>query len=128
MIIRTSALFALFALGACQGVQIPAHEVSAHRVTPSAAQLSAIKEGVAKSLRDPASAQFGAIVMGESGDGHFPVCGYVNGKNGYGGYSGMTPFLGGINPDGSFGLAGMGGTDIETLSTRQVCAKYGLPI
>jgi hypothetical protein len=42
-------------------------------------------------LRDPDSAQFGKLFEGNRGSR--TICGEVNAKNGYGGYTGMTPFV-----------------------------------
>jgi hypothetical protein len=44
-------------------------------------------------LKDPASAQFGRIFDGRGLVGKATVCGEVNAKNGFGGYTGMRPFV-----------------------------------
>jgi len=44
-------------------------------------------------LKDPDSARFGRIFQGRGIVGMITVCGEVNAKNGYGGYTGMTPVV-----------------------------------
>ena len=46
---------------------------------------SAIRQRVAEELRDPASAYFRDVELREREDGQTAVCGYVSGRNGYGG-------------------------------------------
>ncbi|NQE62960.1 hypothetical protein [Caulobacter sp. RHG1] len=52
-------------------------------------RIEKVKNLAANQLRDPASAQFRNVRQG----GAF-VCGEINGKNGFGGYSGFTRFIG----------------------------------
>lgn len=47
---------------------------------------------VESQLRDPKSAQWGAIVVRDKGDATV-VCGMVNAKNAFGGYVGERPFI-----------------------------------
>lgn len=47
------------------------------------------KERVRAHLRDPDSAKFGGAMIGPRG----VVCGVVNAKNGFGGYTGMQPYF-----------------------------------
>lgn len=51
--------------------------------------LWAAKESVVKMLNDPDSAKFGKVVYRDPGI----VCGYVNAKNGFGGYVGEKGFI-----------------------------------
>jgi len=96
-------------------------------VSLSAAQQKAVQEGVRGSLKDPNSAMFrGQLRAARSEEGVTFVCGVVNAKNSYGGYTGDKPFIGGMESDGKFIVAGMGGTDTESLSVISVCQKYGI--
>lgn len=92
------------------------------------ADIKAVEKGVRVSLKDPNSAQFGNMMAMKRSDGMIAVCGYVNGKNSFGGYVGMTPFMGLLDhsPAPSFGVAGMGGDDIETQVTLAFCRKAGI--
>jgi hypothetical protein len=64
----------------------------AHAQTKSDYFLSA-KQAVLRGLRDPDSAKFGALSEGTGSSGLRTVCGEVNAKNGFGGYTGMAPFI-----------------------------------
>lgn len=57
------------------------------------AQRAAIEDGIKARLKDPESARFGAIKAGRAPDG-VTVCGQVNAKNSFGGYTGMETFYG----------------------------------
>lgn len=53
------------------------------------AEFSAAKAFVAASMKDPDSVRFGQLSHGKGKS----ICGLVNAKNGYGGYTGMEPFV-----------------------------------
>jgi hypothetical protein len=55
-----------------------------------------MKKSVARSLKDPTSAQFRNVRLVPYINGKV-LCGEVNGKNSYGGYSGFTAFVAGTN-------------------------------
>jgi hypothetical protein len=61
-------------------------------VTP--AMRDAAHQAVARAMRDPASAQFGELLVAFEDKKHnqVDVCGQVNGRNGFGGYTGMQYF------------------------------------
>jgi hypothetical protein len=95
----------------------------------SKAQMAAVRSGVTKSLKDPESARFGAMIGGKSSKGTITVCGYVNAKNSFGGYTGEKPFTGVlVSHDKKFVMVGMGGSDIDTQVTMDVCRKQGLDL
>lgn len=59
------------------------------------------QDAVKLKLRDPDSAQFRNVKMGGRAD--LPlVCGEVNSKNGFGGYTGFQRFVSGGRPDITF--------------------------
>lgn len=69
-----------------------------HPLTLSSAQLKLVQQGVAESLKDPASASFGdSYRAGVGSEGEIAVCGYVNGKKFVGMFAkpegGTTEFL-----------------------------------
>lgn len=106
--------------------------LKAHKpVNLTEADITAIKDGVRKSLKDPESASFGAMKAG-SGDGTtaaVTVCGYVNAKNNIGGYIGEQLFVGVITRSGpkkGFHVIGMGGTETSSLTAKVVCEAVGL--
>lgn len=53
---------------------------------------NAARKAVMGILRDPTSAIFGQVLIVRKG-GQESICGEVNAKNGFGGYTGMKPFV-----------------------------------
>lgn len=108
----------------------PAPKITTRPYHLSAVELEVIKRDLAESLKDPGSAIFGAIAAVEDTKGVVTVCGVVNGRNSYGGYTGKKPFTGvlGTNTRGQrvFGLAGIGSTTNMSLSVMTLCERYGL--
>jgi hypothetical protein len=68
-----------------------------HRVPLSAEQWKTVAALMKEKLRDPDSAQFYPLTVQVLGykDGHqlFEICGMVNAKNGFGGYTGKEAFV-----------------------------------
>jgi hypothetical protein len=60
----------------------------------SAADIKAVEAAVAREMRDPESARFDGIKAGKTPEGDIVACGFVNGRNGFGGYVGREPFAG----------------------------------
>ena len=60
----------------------------------SKGEVQAVEAGAKAKLRDPESARFGRYAAGKIAPNVVLVCGWVNSKNGYGGYAGFGPFLG----------------------------------
>jgi Na+-translocating ferredoxin:NAD+ oxidoreductase RnfG subunit len=58
------------------------------------------KQAVIRTLRDPESAKFGELFNSKNNSN--VVCGYVNARNGYGGYTGMERFIYFIDKDKLF--------------------------
>lgn len=58
-----------------------------------------VKQKVLAVLKDPESARFGEIWALNGSNGGRGVCGFVNAKNSYGGYTGNKTFM--LMPDGS---------------------------
>lgn len=87
---------------------------------------AAVKTGVKKRLKDPGSARFTLpFRASEANNGVTTVCGLVNAKNSFGGYTGSAPFVGILldskNPAG-FAAIAVGGTPSQQKITYQVCA------
>lgn len=107
----------------------PATQLQALDQVPlSTDQITVVQNYVRNALKDPASANFGPIRGGRDPYGKIIVCGMVNAKNSFGGYTGMQPFSGEFNSQGYFKVNGIGGDDIVSLSIQQVCTGYGLPV
>lgn len=93
--------------------------------TLNMAQIDAMHTVVLSKLRDPGSVQWGENKAGIDAKGKTFVCGTVNAKNGFGGYTGMTPYMGEFD-GGQFKLGGIGGVPEVTTAIYQVCAQQGL--
>lgn len=96
--------------------------------TLTAAQRKEVEIGVRRSLKDPDSARFGRFVATTDDKGKVHVCGYVNAKNSYGGYTGEKLFHGVFPTDnkGAFAAVGIGGGDNESIVTSVMCKTYGM--
>lgn len=90
---------------------------------------NAIMKGVRARLKDPASAIFGGVVAKREASGFVYVCGSINAKNSYGGYTGDQPYSGmlaGEGPKAFFAVLGIGGLENESEGILQVCREKGL--
>lgn len=88
-----------------------------------------IEAGTRQALKDPESARFGTIAGAQTPDGNISVCGLVNAKNSFGGYTGEQPFFGVFYPRaGFFEFRTMGGSDGDRLGLRMVCQQSGVLI
>lgn len=87
-----------------------------------------MKAEVRQVMKDPDSARFGQIAAAQAADGTITVCGWVNGKNSFGAYTGELPFLGIYSPGTGRFLVG----DISDASSApasvQVCRNRGVGI
>jgi len=119
---------ALLSLSACMETSSGSELQPGTPVQLSSAQVQQVRAGVRDVLKDPDSAQFGTIKAARKPDGVTTVCGYVNGKNSYGGYTGMTPFVGVMLSGGGFSVAALGGPGYESQATINVCRKSGIAI
>ena len=71
--------------------------------TPANAPKATVEElltDVRYSLKDPAAAQFRNVRTYGDGTGTYVVCGMVNGKNSFGGYTGFQPFRASVDASG----------------------------
>ncbi len=92
----------------------------------TAAQIAVVKAGTAKGMKDPESARFGdTFLAAKDSKGVITVCGYVNGKNSYGGYVGMSPFIG-VLGEGAFGLVDIGSSRDGRPITVKLCQDSGI--
>lgn len=71
-------------------------EVTAHLSQYSEEEtIEAVKDAVAASMKNPSSAQFHSVRLVQYGAGQV-VCGYINGKNSDGAYTGFRAFVAGM--------------------------------
>lgn len=99
---------------------------AADLVTLTPQQVRQVQDGVLATLKDPDSARFDHIMAAQAtSDGMLTVCGLVNAKNGFGGYSGNMPFVGFLVEKG-FLLMNLSSNDTEAYATVSVCRDRGL--
>ncbi|MDI4656568.1 hypothetical protein [Xanthobacter autotrophicus] len=97
------------------------------KLVPLTPEISkSIHSGIKNVLKYPDSAKFGNIVAGEVG-GKIVVCGWVNARNSFGGYTGMQPFTGHMrNQTSEFIVSAIHDTDIGLDWVRKDCFKEGI--
>ncbi|MBN9242428.1 MAG: hypothetical protein J0I98_06510 [Mesorhizobium sp.] len=61
--------------------------------------IASVQAAVTSVLKDPDSATFSDLAAAKSPAGDIFVCGKVNAKNSFGGYSGAAPFIGTLTHD-----------------------------
>ncbi|KUM25201.1 hypothetical protein AU467_04260 [Mesorhizobium loti] len=95
---------------------------------------AAIKRGVSLQLKDPDSAKFGpikAVPYPGVEEGVVLACGFVNAKNGFGGYAGETPFVGvlatyRLTGQAEFVLKEIGGAETDSAAVISYCKSQGI--
>lgn len=55
-------------------------------------RVTAVKAAISRALKDPESARWGDVFVSRKG-GEPVVCGHVNARNSFGGYTGAQPFI-----------------------------------
>lgn len=93
------------------------------------AEKDVVMRGVRGGMKDPVSAIFGEMAAGKSPKGVITVCGYVNGRNSFGGYVGMQRFMGVLvmSPD-VFMLSAIAHDDASEYGVSKVCSQSGAAI
>ena len=95
----------------------------------SAAESDAVKRGVRAVMKDPGSALFRSeFHAAQEASGLVTVCGFVNGKNAFGGYTGDKPFVGAFSTPAAFQTLKIGGADIETKVVLDYCRAKAIPV
>lgn len=126
---KRTAILACLLLAACAGSRADI-ETPAQSVDLTADLRSNIEQGVRSGLKDPDSARFGTMKVAIKRDDPetYVVCGWVNSKNSFGGYTGEQPFLAmyAVPAKGAV-LIGTGGTRTESTVIMSECARYGVP-
>lgn len=112
-------------LAACQTVETSP-------TTLSEAQRATVHRAVTAVLKDPESARFGAMNAGVTKQGAILVCGYVNAKNSFGGYTGDSPYWGWLQPSGAFQVRDMasdwGASPSNAVAIVSNCRANGVAI
>lgn len=136
-----TAILAAISLAGCTTAQTPSAPAHIQYAgTPSSSnvpiqlsanQRNAVESGVRGAMKDPDSARFGSISASKSDKGVISVCGYVNGRNSFGGYTGEQPFIGviiGQEPKLGFAVIDIASTETKVAAARSVCAQNNISI
>jgi hypothetical protein len=123
-------------LSSCQTSAPSEHKAEAAENTKpyslTTSESKAVETGVRSVLKDPTSPLFGSMTGRMSDAGVVTVCGLVNAKNSYGGYTGDQPYIGIIGGNGTdkpgFVVAAMGGSETDTKVVQIMCSKFGIVI
>jgi len=104
-------------------------------LTLSAEQQKEVHQGVQRALKDPGSAQFGEASAVIDDKGLITVCGYVNARNSFGGYTGQKRYIGMLADSTNastkkrfmaFSVAAMGGGQADDFAVNETCQKAGI--
>jgi len=120
-------------LSGCESAQKISTRVEvATPITLTAKQVSSVRAGLAKNLKDHdlKVASIGRILAGRISTSVI-VCGYVTGQNSSGERVGEKPFHGlfmGMDNASGFIVTGTGGADDENAATLEVCRRSGLDL
>lgn len=132
----TVPLLALFVTGCATmpSTQQLAAQSAAGRAEPkppavlTSAQIQIVQRGVRDGLKDPASAMFrGDYWAAGIAGGPFTVCGWVNARNSFGGYTGYGPFVG-LLRGSTFTLADVSVGDTKAEVIMAFCRAEGAAI
>ena len=127
MRIISVTLFGVLALSACTVPEPQSEIVAGKPYQLTARELAVVKSSVRQAMKDPQSAMFGRIAASISSDKVVTVCGFVNGKNSFGGYVGKKPFLGVLTGQNTgYYVIDIGSSDIEVNADLRTCQKAGI--
>ena len=88
-----------------------------------------VQDGVRASMKDPDSAKFGPMAAVVDTDGAVTVCGFVNGRNSFGGYVGMQPFFGMMDAGAlAFATIAIGSGETGRMTVEIQCRSRGLDL
>jgi hypothetical protein len=121
------ALLAVLALTACASAPPKIdHTYAPHQMT--AAETKSFEAGLRNSMKDPDSTRIGNVYASRSASTNtIAICGYVNAKNSYGGYSGDKPFVGAMVGD-TFILQLVDNSEFGVKLIRDQCRERQVPI
>ncbi len=124
-------LLFLLALTGCQSAPIDTG-TNVGELRPEPWFTNVVHSSIAQRLRDPYSAHFGpyrAMAKIRDGNKEIVVCGFVNAKNGFGGYTGMEPYIGVYRQATSaFNLVMMGDAPDTAAAVLGSCRASGIAI
>lgn len=124
----------LLAITSCQSAPprqaTPPRQTAPYMLTSD--DIAAIKRDLPSSLKDPNSAMFGTMGSSIDTKGVVSVCGYVNARNSFGGYTGQQPYTGilATNREGKrvFAVSGVGDGHYGSMAIFALCQRNGITL
>ena len=104
--------------------QPPPVEPTSKMYSLTPADVKMVQDAVQYKMKDPSSTTFRNIGAVQKSDGSIGVCGEVNSKNSFGGYSGFMPFSGTIS-NGSFSIMTIASNDETAGFVARSCSYLG---
>lgn len=124
------AMTCLIAAGCTSTSYPPQPKSPVQRYTLTKPDIFVIRMGLLGSVRDPDSLVFGDSKAIKHDNGLIEVCGTVNGKNGFGGYTGFVPYNGILGPNSTgervFVVAGFGDGGSGSYAVLKLCREHGI--
>lgn len=90
----------------------------------SSAEVQTVQSAIQYQMKEPTSAQFRDIQGAKLASGEVLICGWVNGRNSFGGYTGFMPFAGRLNGSFSLGLLAADNSDANVVAHQ--CRQAGM--
>lgn len=88
-------------------------------------QEAEMREGLERVLRDPESLRLRDVQAVRTKPGHVVACGWANGRNGFGGYEGFTPFSG-VFTDSGFQVTDLAAEYAQRVKSQ--CSVLGIKL
>jgi hypothetical protein len=90
----------------------------------NAAIITAAKSAIAEDLKDPDSVRFRNVVVHDAPDhSYYMVCGEMNSKNSFGGYTGYSQFLTFVTDQKEVVMKVIGDEEAKAIVVRDKCGK-----
>lgn len=121
---RVAMIFLAATLGGCTTVQTLPKTKHVYITATMARQIDA---GVKRSLKDPDSAIFGETAAGLAPEGYHVICGWVNARNGFGGYTGQQMYYG-LLQSGRFDVIDFASDSASGYAVNTQCRSAGLTL
>lgn len=95
----------------------------------SADEIAMVQADIRMQLKDPDSAKFGGMAAARQRNNTVTVCGWVNAKNSFGGFTGFLPYRGEFSLlEKRFYLFAAGGLDSDVYDIVDECNGDGVSI
>lgn len=124
---KQNIIFACFLLASCQTPQVPKQQIEkATAINLSESQIAILHAGLKSVLKDPDSATFSNHSANQSNNGLVTVCGSVNAKNSFGGFTGKKPYIAFLSNGSKYETAKISSDQNSVYAVLKTCNDKGL--